>query len=109
MKIEETARPGIYLAEIEGRLDNGSAAAVEEGLLPLLGQSRVALDLAAVGFVSSAGLRVLLKAAKLAKASGTAFVICGLQPTVREVYEISGFDRIIQAHPNRDEALAALN
>ncbi|GAB0115898.1 STAS domain-containing protein [Acidisoma sp. C75] len=106
MEISETALPGLYLAVVQGRLDGSTAAKAEEALLPLLGTARVVLDLAAVSFVSSAGLRVLLKAAKLAKSSGTAFVICGMQPTVREVYEISGFDRIIEAHPGRAEALA---
>lgn len=108
MEISDTSVPGLSLAVIDGRLDAATAPAVEARLLALLAASRVVLDMADVRFVSSAGLRVLLKAAKAAKAAGTAFVICGLQPTVREVYVISGFDRIITAHATRDEAVAAL-
>jgi anti-anti-sigma factor len=107
VEISDIGVPGLSLAVIEGRLDTITAPALEERLLGLIAASRVVLDMAAVRFVSSAGLRVLLKAAKAAKAAGTGFAVCALQPSVREVYDISGFERIITAHPTRDEAVAA--
>ena len=105
MQIAETETQGLALATPKGRLDTAAAPEVEARLLALLGRSGVLVDMAGVRFVSSAGLRVLLKAAK---ATGRAFAVCGLQPPVREVFEISGFDRIMQAFNARDEALAAL-
>lgn len=92
---------------LDGRLDTASASPVEARLLALLGQGGVVVDLAAVRYVSSAGLRVLLKAAKAARAAGRGFALCGLQPSVREVFEMSGFDRVIDAHPGREAAIAA--
>jgi anti-anti-sigma factor len=109
MQIEDAGVPGIAVAVLEGRLDTATAPAIEGQLLQQLNGQRVVLDMSGVGFVSSAGLRVLLKAAKAAKTSGNGFVLCGLQPAVREVYEISGFDRIIIVHPTRDAAIAALS
>ncbi len=108
MQIIEIGVPGLQLASIEGRLDTETAPVVEGELVALLRSSRVVFDMTAVRFVTSAGLRALLKAAKAAKASGTGFAICGLQPSVREVYSISGFDQIITAHETREAAVAAL-
>ena len=66
------------------------------------------LDLAGLDYVSSAGLRVLLKAAKEARAAGSRFALAGLRPAVREVFEVSGFFAVLTAYPTRAEALAAL-
>ena len=65
-------------------------------------------DLGEVHYVSSAGLRVLLKAAKQAKAGGGAFAIASPQAPVREVLEISGFDKILAIHATRDEAVKGI-
>lgn len=108
MQIAETGTEGLTLAKPEGRLDTATAPEVEVRLLSLVATGNVLVDMAEVRFVSSAGLRVLLKAAKAAKAAGRAFAVCGLQPPVQEVFEISGFDRIMQAFAGRDEALAEL-
>ena len=108
MQIAETGTEGLALAMPEGRLDTAAAPELETRLLSLVADRGVLVDMAQVRFVSSAGLRVLLKTAKAAKAAGRAFAVCGLQPSVREVFEISGFDRIMRTFAGRDEALAAL-
>lgn len=107
MEFEEIAAGRTMVAALAGRLDTASAAEAEARLLALLARGPLVADLAMVRYVSSAGLRVLLKVAKQAMASGHGFSICGLQSPVREVFEISGFDRIIPAHRTRAEALAA--
>jgi len=109
MEIIDIGVPGLSVALVEGPLDTASASTVEQQVLALLADRRVVLDMSQVRFVSSAGLRVLLKAAKTAEAAGGGFAICGLQPTVREVYEISGFDKIIPAHATRADAAATLD
>ena len=107
MQIAEIKSGAVTVAAFEGRLDTATAAAAEAKLLALLEEGGVIADLEGVRYVSSAGLRVLLKAAKQAKTAGKAFSVCGLQPPVREVFEISGFDKIIPAYGTRAEALAA--
>jgi anti-anti-sigma factor len=109
MEIIDIGVPGLSVAVIEGSLDTASAASVEERILPLVKGARVVLDMAQVRFVSSAGLRVLLKAAKMAEATGGKFAICAMRPMVREIYEISGFDKIIPPYATREEAAAALS
>jgi anti-anti-sigma factor len=92
------------VASFDGRLDASTSVDAEPKLLALVNEGAVIADLENVNYISSAGLRLLLKAAKLAKGAGFGFVVCALQPTVREAFEISGFNKIIPAFPTRAEA-----
>jgi len=107
MQIAESREGATTIAALEGRLDTATAPETEERLLALMEGGALIADMAGVRYVSSAGLRVLLKAAKQARTRGQGFSVCGLQPAVREVFEISGFDKIIPLHATRAEALAA--
>jgi anti-sigma B factor antagonist len=94
----------------EGRLDFGAASAfqlhIERVLTTGPGQCAVIIDCASLEYVSSAGLRVFLIAARAAQSAGIPFGLCALQPAVREVFELSGFSRIITVHADRHTALA---
>jgi len=100
---------GCAVLELSGRIDATNAKAAEE---LLLGELQAAtgpfvVDMAGVDYVSSAGLRVILVGAKAAQAAGRPFRLCGLRPPVREVFDVSGFSRIIPIFAGRDEAVAA--
>jgi anti-anti-sigma factor len=92
-----------------GRIDSVTAKPFEEKLLAAIegAPSALVIDFGGVDYISSAGLRVLLVAAKRSKAAQCGFSLCSLQPSVREVFEISGFGTIIAIHPDRASALAA--
>lgn len=92
------------VASFDGMLDASTSVTAEQQVLALVNEGTVVADLEKVSYISSAGLRLLLKAAKLAKSAGVGFSICALQPAVREAFEISGFDKIIPAFPTRSEA-----
>lgn len=92
-----------------GRIDGSNAPSAERELLELLAQhgpSMVA-DLSGLSFVSSAGLRVLLVAAKATRARGGRTVLAGPRPAVEEVLQMSGFNKImpIAADVNAAQAL----
>src|SRR5262245_3719934 len=109
MDIREETVAGVLLITASGRLDSSSAGALE-AVLPARAQTndRVALDLTDMAYVSSAGLRVLLMGAKAARAAGHKLVLAGLSPSVREVFDISGFTAIFTIEADRASALAAL-
>ena len=109
MDIREEARGDALLVTASGRLDSNSAATLE-AVLPARAQAnaKVILDLSEAPYVSSAGLRVLLMGAKAARATGHKLVLTGLSPSVREVFDISGFTSIFAIEPDVDSALAAL-
>jgi len=96
----------------EGRLDFDAAPGFQETLERLLGASGNApaliIDGTALEYVSSAGLRAVLLAARAAQRAGIPFALCGLQPAVREVFDLSGFSRIMAVHPDRATALAQI-
>ncbi len=109
MDITESTAGSVKVAALKGRLDTATAPAAEAKLLALLeGGAKLVADMTEVHYVSSAGLRVLLKAAKQAKSAGGAFALAGPQAPVREVLEISGFDKILAIHPTRDAAVAGI-
>jgi anti-anti-sigma factor len=94
-----------------GRLDFGSANGFEKQLeLVFAGvgtaPAAVIIDCAALEYVSSAGLRVFLLAARTSQRASIYFALCALQPAVHEVFKLSGFNRIITVHADRATALA---
>ena len=91
----------------EGRIDSLTSPAFEAALMPLVEKSSlVVIDCSSLTYVSSAGLRVFLGAAKAAKAKGGKIVLCALTQGVQEVFTVSGFSKIIEMHATLDAALA---
>lgn len=107
MDIRTESVGGVSVFTPVGRIDSTSARAVEAVLLPLFdaGQ-RVLFDFAELRYISSAGLRVLLLAARRSKASGIPLTLAGMSGPVAEVFKISGFDTQFDIRPDRAAALA---
>jgi anti-sigma B factor antagonist len=102
MQVTSISRGGVQALALSGRLDAASAGQVAEPLEALLtsGERRVLLDLGGVDYVSSAGLQVLLRAAKLADAEGARLVLCGVKAYVLEVLQIVGFAALLEMEPD---------
>lgn len=112
MQVTETREGDVVVLTIDGRLDASTAVAFEEKIVALMdgGAERVVIDGAAISYISSAGLRVFLVAAKrLATAAGGGFAIGALQPQVREVFDVAGFSSILSIHDTRAEAVAQVS
>jgi len=98
---------GIVVVELKGKLDTGTAETTERLLLErTTGARQMVLDLSAVDYVSSAGLRVLLVVAKRLRAVGGRLILCAVQSQVKEVLDISGLSSVFPVCPSRAEALA---
>jgi anti-anti-sigma factor len=94
---------------IQGRLDGSTAPELQEQLMSHLAAAPViVLDCAALDYISSAGLRVLLLATKERKKAKRPFGLCNLQDEVREVFKMSGFISIIDTFDSRAQALETL-
>jgi anti-anti-sigma factor len=111
LKVSLESRGRIRLLHPQGRLDCGSAAGFQREIEAALaggGNAPAALivDCTALEYVSSAGLRVLLQAARSAQRDSIPFALCALRPAVREVFELSGFNRLMGVHADRATALA---
>jgi len=104
----------VVLIEVEGRIDHGTAPAFASALLPHVegctGETKkLLLDLAAVNYMSSAGLRVVMIAAKGCRKQSGKMVLAALQPTIQEIFKIGRFDMVLDTFATVREALAAIS
>ena len=108
MQISTRTINDVHIVAIAGNLDSSTSPEAQKALDAVLAGARtVAIDFTDLDYISSAGLRVLLGAAKQLRASGGTLRMFGLNPSVREVFEISGFSTILPVYPSQAEALGA--
>ncbi len=94
MEIKTKAEGNRLTIEVSGRVDTVTAPELAAGLK--FGDAKsVVIDLADVPYMSSAGLRLLLTAHKTMLAMGGELQIANVQPSVREVLDITGFSDIL--------------
>lgn len=110
MDMHDEDKGSFVQLSVTGRIDTSTAPLFEERLLGYLtseGRS-VLVDLTDVDFISSAGLRVFLMGAKKIKGSATKLVLCELSDNVRKVFDMSGFDRILDIQLTRADGEAQI-
>ena len=91
MVVEKLMENDVLTLSLNGRLDTTTASLVEDEIQALpIEVKHVVLDLANLEYVSSAGLRVILKLKKVMDRIGSLKVI-NVNELVLEVFEITGF------------------
>lgn len=110
MEIRTEKTGDVLAVALKGRLDAATSNATEAELLRLLktGERFLVLDLGELNYITSMGLAVLLWVAKRLRDVDGRIVVCALQPTVEQVYEIAGFANIIPVFTNREDAIAGM-
>lgn len=110
MEINQEKQDSINIVSLKGRLDAGTSGQLEETLNALVeaGEPKVLVDCRELDYISSAGLRVLLAAAKQFKKLNGSIALSSLNPNVKQVFEISGFTSIFPIYGTREEAVDAL-
>lgn len=110
MEISLRQESNAVVGGLKGRLDAVTAPEFDSWFAARLqaGEQRLVLDMAGLEYISSAGLRSLLAAAKQIKTVQGAVVLCGLSGTVAEVFKMSGFLTIFKVMDTPEEALGAL-
>lgn len=95
MKIVKAQNGAELRLSLSGRLDTTTAPELEqEAKQSLDGVTKLALDMTELEYISSAGLRVLLSMQKVMNKQGE-MTVCGVNETVREVFDITGFSDIL--------------
>jgi anti-sigma B factor antagonist len=109
MEIRTEKRDAGAVVHPSGRIDTAAAPALEQELNRLIGEGtkKIVLDFAAVPYISSGGLRVLLATAKKLRGPGNSFSLCALNPEVTKIMTLAGFNTIFTIHPTEGEARAA--
>ena len=102
-------RGDIVILAPQNRVDTNTSPEVEKVIFENIGDGngKMVVDFSQVDYVSSAGLRVLLKTAKQMKKGGGNLGLCNLNDQIKEVLELSGFLGIIDCHDSVDSCIAA--
>ncbi|MBU0467511.1 MAG: STAS domain-containing protein [Candidatus Omnitrophica bacterium] len=110
MDIKTRTKDGSTIIEIIGSLDGNTVNEAQEIILPLISSSNVSmvLDMKECGYVSSAGLRLLLMAAKQLSVQNGVLVLSGLSDEIQDVMEMTGFNNFFKTFDSVDSALDAL-
>ncbi len=96
MEIKQQKRDNVSILELIGRLDANTAGQLEKTLIPMIesGEKSIILDFSNLEYISSAGLRILLLAAKMQKKSQGKIILCAMKDFIKEIFEIAGFTPI---------------
>lgn len=103
------------LLSISGRLDAMHAPELKQKIEELFaeGRYRIVLDLSALEYVASPGLRVLIESRKKARdwkltdLEGGDIRLAGLPNRIREVFDLTGFTSLFEIFPNATEAVGS--
>jgi anti-sigma B factor antagonist len=109
MNVQVEHHDQVLVASVEGRVDSSNSQDFERQLQGAIGEDvkSVVIDLGQLAYISSAGLRVVLLVAKTLGQRNVSISLCALSDPVQSVFEISGFNRIIQIYDTQADALAA--
>jgi anti-anti-sigma factor len=107
MDIATRTQNDVTIVAFQGSLDSKTSPRAQQVLDGILadGGRKLLIDFAALDYISSAGLRVLLTTAKRLSGAGGALRLFGLNETVREVFDISGFSTIFSVFATEGDAI----
>jgi len=107
MEIFQENSNEVEIFSVKGSLDSNTSAELETRIYAALenGQRKLIFNLEDLDYISSAGIRVMLKTTKDLKRMDGNIVLCALQDYVREVFDIAGFDRYLNIENNLKAAL----
>ena len=108
MKLSDDLRGDVLIVRPQGRIDTNTSEELESWLMSRLEGSpkRLVVDMSAVDYISSAGLRVFLMTVKKLRGTGGQLVLGGLNPSVRQIFELAGFLSIFAVEADVDRAVA---
>jgi len=109
MEIIEEKKDTISIFKLNGRLDSNTSQGFEKKIFDAIsvGSKNMIIDFNDLDYISSAGLRVILKTTKALNRQEGKIMLCSMQDCVKEVFEIAGFDSFLPIVASMDDALKA--
>ena len=114
MKVSRHVHGNALLISLVGRLDHETTPEFREELMGCITQSAgqeltMVLDLTDLEYLSSPGLNALIIGSRTSRKEGVGMYAAGLQPMVRETWEISHLTLLVQTFPTVEEALQVVS
>jgi anti-sigma B factor antagonist len=111
---EATTRvlPGAAVIELSGEVDGSAADVLTSAYQASVGThadlGTVVLDFAAVDYINSTGIALIVSVLARARAERRKVVACGLSPHYREIFDITRLSDFIELFPDLDGAVSQL-
>lgn len=97
LQLGESFVNGWQVIAVDGSVDSKSVGDLRDFLQSkVAGPSPVALDLTAVSFLSSAGLRTLLTLHRQTEQLGVPLALVGMRPEIVDIMKVTGFFQYFQ-------------
>lgn len=110
MSIIKKHKNDVCIIELKGDIDANSAPEISVQVLNNIeSENKVLMDLTNVSYMSSAGLRMLLKLYRTANNSEKKLVLIGLSEEIKDTMEVTGFFQFFSVFQTIEEALKILN
>jgi anti-sigma B factor antagonist len=102
----ENKLPGFYIVTLNGRLDGTTCADCEAKMAPILipGTKTLMFDMSNLDYISSMGLRVVIKARRFIEDQGGSVNTINMQPQIKKVFEIANLLRGMTLFASTKEA-----
>ncbi len=111
MELKQETRERALIVAPNGVIDHDSAPAFEEQLHKVLksaddGALSLIIDMKDIEYMSTVGLRVLMRVSKRAREASVDIKVAGMNACMCEIFKISRFDKVMQVFDTVDAALA---
>ena len=109
LSIETDNTQNVSLMKVRGRVDSDTAPELDNALSNLLNdnKNKIVLNLQGVDFLSSAGLRAMVKALKGAQKSGGDVRLASVSEPIEVILRTVGMMQMFKMHPSDQEAMAS--
>jgi anti-sigma B factor antagonist/stage II sporulation protein AA (anti-sigma F factor antagonist) len=109
MEIDTRKEKGVVVVSVKGRMDAITSLEFDQSMSNLVsaGENMFLINLSQLEFISSSGLRSVLKLAKELKANNGKILFAALRDPVFNVFKISGFNTIFKIYDTEEDALRA--
>lgn len=107
MEIIEEIQDSIKIFRLKGWLDSNTAQGLEDELFRAIsdGSKKIIVDLENIDYISSAGLRIVIKANRALLREDGRVILCSMQSYIREIFKTTGIDNFVPILDTMGQAL----
>ena len=109
MKINQEIQDDIKIFRLKGRMDSNTSQGFEDKLFQAIsdGSKKIIVDFENLDYISSAGLRLVIKANKALLREDGRLILCTMQNYIREIFKTTGIDNFVLILDTMEQALKA--
>jgi len=101
---------GVHLLEVRGEVDLSTSPELRMNLVKWFeeGDKKVIVDLSGVEYIDSSGIATLVEGLQWSHKSRGRFLLAGLRPVVKDIFEMTGLLKVFEIYETKDEAFIGI-